>query len=241
MNESMFYNIINPEWHKIFDKIDKKIFKKTEEEYNKIKNDINIFPKFNDIFSFTNYCSFDDVNVVIIGQDTYHQQYYDPITKQNEPQATGLAFSVPKNCPIPPSLKNIYENLIKYKHIDKKPTEGNLQKWSSQGVLLLNTSLTVEKGKPNSHQYIWSDFTNEFIKVITEMKNDLIIVLWGGFALKKKKIMKNQDVHKFIISSHPSPLGYKNKIETYNSFYETDCFGKINDYLIDNNKKKIKW
>jgi len=241
MDTSIFKDIINPSWIKIFKEIDEDILEITENEYIKIKDNVNIYPNFNDIFNFTKYCDFEKIKVLILGQDPYHQLYYNPDDKNYYPQAMGLSFSVPDKCPIPPSLKNIYENLERNGHIKNKPINGNLEKWASQGVLLMNTSLTVEKSKPNSHQHIWSMFTDELIEIITKIHSGLIIVLWGGNALTKMNIIKNKDKHKFIISSHPSPLGFKNKIKNYNSFYETDHFGLINNYLQEFNKSNINW
>ena len=238
-----FKDIISPSWLSLFEEIDSKIFKETEDLYLKEKNNKNkiIFPEYENIFSFTKYCLFEDVKVVIIGQDCYHGVYYDTKNKEYKPQATGLAFSVPNNCKIPPSLNNIYENLLKYNNIYKKPTNGNLEFWAYQGVLLLNTSLTVEKGKPNSHQHIWSKFTDELIKIISKNKDNIIFVMWGAHAYSKYKIIENRENHRFIISSHPSPFSVYNKLGIYDSFMNTDTFGLINKYLEEDKQNKILW
>lgn len=241
MSKSIFKENINPTWYEIFDEIDPDIMEITENEYKKVKDKPNIFPSFTDIFNFTKFCSPEEVKVVIIGQDCYHSLFCNPEDKNFYPQATGLAFSVPKKSPIPPSLLNIYENMNRFGHQILKPLHGNLEYWAYQGVLLLNTSLTVEKSKPNSHQHIWSLFTDELIQIITKKYLGLIIVLWGGNALSKMNIIKNKNEHQFIISSHPSPLGFKNKIKTYDSFYDTDHFGKINTLLKNRNKTEIDW
>ena len=241
MEKSVFKDIINSTWMEIFDEIDPDIRQITEEEYLKVKDKPNIFPTFKDIFNFTKYCNFEDIKVLCIGQDCYHGVFFNQSNKAYYPQAMGLAFSVPKDCTIPPSLVNIYENMDRFKHQIFKPTHGNLEYWAYQGVLLMNTSLTVEKSKPNSHQHIWSMFTDELIEIITKKHPGLIIVLWGGNALGKMNIIKNKDKHDFIISSHPSPLGFKNKIKSYDSFYNTDHFGKINQILKSKNKKEIDW
>lgn len=237
----MFLNLLNTEWKPIFEKINPIIMDKTVKEYIKVKDNPEVFPKFTDIFSFTNYCSPKDIKVICIGQDCYHQLYHDKTEGRMLPQATGLAFSVPSNCPIPPSLVNIFDNMYRYKHITEKPKDGNLEYLAYQGILLLNTSLTVEKSKPNSHQYIWSKFTNELIKILTDEIANLVIVLWGAKSYEKMDIIKNKNTHTFIISSHPSPLGFKNKMKTFNSFYDTDHFGLINEALKKYNKKEIKW
>lgn len=233
--------MMNPTWLPVLKEVDPQVIQITEEEYDKIKDKPNIFPLEDKVFAFTNYCDFSDIKVLICGQDPYHQLYFNPNDKMYHPQAMGLAFSVPEKCPIPPSLVNIFNNLERFGHINKKPSHGNLESWARQGVLLMNTSLTVEKSKPNGHQGIWSTFTDELLEAITKIHPNLIIVLWGGNALSKMKIVKNAKNHKFIISSHPSPLGYKNKIKTYESFYDTDCFGQINQLLISTGKNPINW
>ena len=190
MENSIFLNIINSSWRDIFLSIDKNIRENVEKKYIKLINtsiNNNIFPSYNNIFNFTNYCIFDDIKVIIISQDPYHNLYYNNIDKTYYPQATGLAFSVNKECTkLPPSLINIYENLAKYNHQIFKPSHGNLEYWAYQGVLLLNTSLTVEKSKPNSHQLIWTSFVDTLIKIISSKHQGLIFVLWGAHALKKK-------------------------------------------------------
>ena len=241
MQNSIFKDIINPAWMEIFDKIDPDIRQITEDEYLKVKDRVDVYPPFKDVFNFTKYCSLDDTKVLIIGQDSFHGLYYNSSDKSYYPQAMGLAFSVPKGCQIPPSLVNIYENMNRFGHQILKPTHGNLEYWACQGVILMNTSLTVEKSKPNSHQSIWSMFTDELIQEITKKHPGLIIVLWGGSALAKMNIINNKDKHNFIISSHPSPLGFKNIIKGHDSFYEKDHFKEINDILKASGKKEIDW
>lgn len=241
MQNSIFKDIINPTWLNLFEEIDPDIREITEKEYLEVKNKSNVYPTFNNIFNFTKYCNFEDIKVLCIGQDSYHSVFFNPEDKNYYPQATGLAFSVPNNSPIPPSLINIYDNLSRFGHQVFKPTHGNLEYWAYQGVLLMNTSLTVEKSKPNSHQYIWSMFTDELIEVITKKHPGLIIVMWGGSAFGKMNIIKNKEKHNFIISSHPSPLGFKNKMKNYDSFYDTDHFGKINEILKLKKMKEIDW
>ena len=147
----------------------------------------NIFPYYKNIFKFTNYTTFEDIKVVILGQDPYHSIYFDKKTKLYTPSATGLAFSVPKTCEkLPPSLNNIYDNLLRHEQIMYKPKHGCLDYWGFQGVLLLNTSLTVEKSKPNSHHVNWSMFTDELIQTMSIEHPNLIFVLWGSNALSKQ-------------------------------------------------------
>lgn len=237
-----FKDVINKNWLEIFDLIDKDIFEITEDSYNEVTNTkSNVFPSFKNIFNFTNYCIPEEIKVVILGQDPYHGIYYDSVKKTNYPQAMGLSFSVPKGCAIPPSLENIYKNLLNYKHIVKKPTYGNLEFWASQGILMLNTSLTVEQSKANSHQNIWFEFTDELIKILSSKYKNLIFVLWGANAYDKLKIISNKDSHKFIISSHPSPLSAHKPFKNYNSFINTDHFGLINQYINEfNNSIEFK-
>ncbi len=231
-----FKTIINKTWYDIFDLIDKDIYEITEESYNELINSElssikMIFPIYKNIFNFTNYCIPQDIKVCIIGQDPYHGIYLNKKTYQSYPQAMGLSFSVPKECPLPPSLENIYSNMIKYGHMIKKPSHGNLEFWAYQGVLLLNTSLTVEKSKPNSHQSTWFEFTDELIKIISQKINNIVFVIWGSNAYDKIKLIHNKDNHRFIISSHPSPLSAHKPFKNYNSFVNTDHFGLVNQYL----------
>jgi uracil-DNA glycosylase len=246
-NKKKFINIINPNWIQIFNEIDKDIYEITEDSYNELlENKTNIFPTYKNIFNFTNYCIPEEIKVVILGQDPYHGIYFDSKTKSNYPQATGISFSVPKGCQIPPSLQNIYSNLLKFSHIVKIPPHGNLEFLAYQGILFLNTSLTVTQSKPNSHQNIWFEFTDELIKIISKKFDNLIFVLWGSNAIDKLKIITNKSTHKFIISS---PLSAYKSIKQYPSFMEMDHFGLINKYIDEFNefnesdefKKNIKY
>ena len=153
--------------------------------------------------------------------------------------ATGLSFSVPEGAKIPPSLRNIYRNLIKFGHINEAGN-GNLESWSKQGCLLLNTSLTVTKGKPNCHKKIWKTFTDNLIKYISDNTENVMFVLWGNESLSKQNLIDNTK-HNFTISSHPSGLSYDKKMGIYNAFIDTDHFGMVNTYLKSINKKQIKW
>ena len=136
-----FNLVINKNWIKIFDEIDKDVYEETEKNYNKLLDSkINIFPIYKNIFNFTNYSIPDEIKVVCLGQDPYHGLFMNLKTNCFNPQAMGLAFSVPLECKIPPSLDNIYNNMLKFGHIIKKPTHGNLDFFAYQGVLLLNTS-----------------------------------------------------------------------------------------------------
>jgi uracil-DNA glycosylase len=153
------------------------------------------FPKKNEIFNALNYCSFKDVKVVIIGQDPYH----------NFGQANGLCFSVNKGIELPPSLKNIFKELKSDIGI-KTHNDGDLSSWAKQGVLLLNTVLTVEAHKACSHKNKgWELFTDTIIKTISNSNNNIIFLLWGGFAKSKIKLIDSKK-HHILTSGHPSPL-----------------------------------
>ncbi len=231
MENKKFKPIINKNWYEIFDLIDREVFEITEDSYNEeINKKTNIFPIYKKVFSFTNYCLPSEIKVCIIGQDSYHSVYTNS-KGETKPQAQGLAFSVPKDSPIPPSLVNIYKNLLNFGHISKMPTHGCLDFWAYQGVLLLNTSLSVEQSKANSHQSIWFMFTDELIKIISQKCKNVVFVLWGANAYEKKKLIENQDSHRFVVSSHPSPFSAHNKFKQYDSFMNTDHFGLINKYI----------
>ncbi len=243
MSEKKFIELVNKNWEEIFNLIEKDIFEITEELYNDaVKKNKNIFPINKNLFSFTNYCVPSEIKVCIIGQDPYHSVYTDK-NGISHPQAHGLAFSVSKDSPIPPSLANIYKNLKKFNHVVNIPPHGCLDFWASQGVLMLNTSLSVEQSKPNSHQNIWFEFTDQLITILSEKYPGIVFVLWGSNAFDKMKLIKNKDTHRFVISSHPSPLSANNKFKQYNSFVDTDHFGLINKYIkeINPDNKEILW
>lgn len=220
-----FKNVINKNWHKIFELIDNDIWEITEELYNElIEKHQNIFPIYTNIFNFTNFIIPKDIKICIIGQDPYHNVYKNSDTNNYFPEAMGLSFSVPKKCHIPSSLQNIYKNLKKFEHINWNPIHGDLSYWSYQGILLLNSALTVEKGKPNSCQNLWCEFTNELLKIISTKYSEIIFLLWGKYAHMKKvnDIIKNQSTHKFIISSHPSGYSANSSYREFKSFMDTD-------------------
>lgn len=183
-----------------------------------------ILPNAEDVFNALKYTSFECVKVVILGQDPY----------PNRNHAHGIAFSIPENCAdIPASLQNILKELRDDLGVEKK--NGNLYGWAKQGVLLLNTSLTVEEGKPASHKGIgWELLIRQIIDVINEEKDRIAFVLWGSFA---QNFCKNIDVKKHYIlkSVHPSPLS------AYRGFFGSRPFSKVNEYLIKNGITPIDW
>jgi len=187
-----------------------------------------ILPPKNDIFAAFDLCALDDVRVVIIGQDPYH----------NPGQAHGLAFSVRKDVAIPPSLQNIFKHCHDDVGTILKPTHGNLEKWSKQGVLLLNTVLTVQQGAANSHKNQgWEIFTDAVINKLNQDKDGLVFLLWGTSAHKKAESVSCKK-HMIIKSSHPSPLG---ATKTTHPFMSSYCFSKTNKYLINKGLDPINW
>jgi uracil-DNA glycosylase len=180
-----------------------------------------IFPKQSDIFSAFKECSFENVKVVIIGQDCYH----------HEGQANGLCFSVHENIKCPPSLRNIFKELQQEYNVQRHNT--NLIDWAQQGVLLLNTSLTVCEKRPGSHIKVWNNFTKDIVKYLTCNKNKICYLLWGDFAISFAKYI-DLSQNAVFKHSHPSPLSRK-------SFLGCHHFKLCNDYLSSNNMNTIKW
>jgi uracil-DNA glycosylase len=192
---------------------------KTEKALNRI-----IYPKGSLIFNAFNQTPFDQVKVVLLGQDPYHQPG----------QAMGLSFSVPDDCKIPPSLMNIYKELQKDIGMPI-PTTGNLTPWAKQGVLLLNTVLTVRADEPGSHSKIgWTQFTDDLIKLLSNEKNDIVFILWGNYA-SQKQILIDATKHKILKAAHPSPLS------AYNGFFGCKHFSMTNQYLTQVKKDPIDW
>lgn len=192
---------------------------KTERALNR-----TIFPKGSLIFNAFNQTPFDDVKVVILGQDPYH----------NPGQAMGLSFSVPKEVKPPPSLVNIYKELNKDIGMPI-PITGDLTKWATQGVLLLNAALTVRANEPGSHSKIgWMDFTNDVIRIISEQKKEVVFILWGNFA-QQKQVLIDATKHKILKAAHPSPLS------AHNGFWGCKHFSSTNQYLTQHNKTPIDW
>lgn len=183
-----------------------------------------IFPKASDIFNAFRLTPYENVKVVIIGQDPYHKIG----------QAHGLAFSVLDGVSFPPSLKNIFIEIKNELGINI-PKSGDLTKWAKQGVLLLNATLTVRQGFANSHaNHGWEQFTDEVIKKLNQREDPIIFVLWGNYARKKKQLITSPK-HYILEAAHPSPLS------AYNGFFGCGHFKKINELLIKNKKTPIDW
>lgn len=183
-----------------------------------------IYPNMNDIFNALVYTSFKDVRVVILGQDPYH----------GKGQAHGLCFSVQKGIIPPPSLKNIYKELQSDLHCDI-PSHGELTKWAKQGVLLLNTTLTVEEAKPASHaKKGWETLSDKIISIINTKENPVVFLLWGNHAKQKSALINNPN-HLILTSAHPSPLS------AYHGFLGNCHFSQTNTFLQQHNLKPIDW
>ena len=186
-----------------------------------------VYPPVEDIFSALNLCPLDDVRVVIVGQDPYHQPG----------QGHGLAFSVKRGVKPPPSLRNIFKEAIEDVAIDP-PTHGNLEGWARQGVLLLNTVLTVRRGEANSHAKMgWEILTDLIINKVNEEKSGVVFLLWGGPASKKASCV-DETKHTVLRTSHPSPLG---ATKTASPFLGSKCFSRTNEALQKNGKDGIDW
>jgi uracil-DNA glycosylase len=184
-----------------------------------------IYPLGSQIFNAFEFTPFNEVKVVILGQDPYH----------GAGQAHGLCFSVNKNVAVPPSLKNIYKELQTDIEGYSAPNHGDLSHWAKQGVLLLNATLTVEKDKAGSHQGKgWEQFTDAVIKQLSTQKEKLVFILWGKFAQSKATLIDTQK-HLVLTAAHPSPFS------AYNGFLGCKHFSKTNAYLIANNLTPISW
>ena len=214
--------MINKKWDIILqEEFKKEYFKKlgifVKNEY---KNKI-CYPKYENIFNALRLTDYDEVKVVILGQDPYH----------GEGEAMGLSFSVPNNIKRPPSLVNILKELENDLNIKKETND--LTGWANQGVLLLNSIMSVEKDKPLSHKGKgWEEFTDNIIKYLNNRKEPMLFVLWGSYARSKKEFITN---HPTIESVHPSPLSANR------GFMGSKPFSKINSFLINNNYKLIDW
>ena len=237
---------VNYTWENLFQELFKNSERteKIQTEINKARiNEINkLYPKPDYIFRAFQMTSFNRTKVVFLGQDPYFnsEEYTNRDITKNVPQAYGLSFSVPHNFKIPSSLDNIYKNLVKYNHLDKKPEHGCLDYWAQQGCLMLNTSLTVIDGQKNCHSNIWKSFTDDIIKYINKNCTYVVFVLWGAEAFKKVNLI-DLDIHDVIVSSHPSGFSVDKKMGSNDAFSNVDHFGKINKYLKSHNKTTIDW
>ena len=184
-----------------------------------------IFPEKSKLFNAFNLCLFEEIKVVILGQDPYPTKGY----------AHGLCFSVESNVrPFPKSLNNIFKEIESDLSIPF-PENGNLERWANQGVLLLNSVLTVEKGQADSHKGMgWEQFTDAVIELISQKKENVVFILWGSKALSKS-ILIDEKKHLILSSVHPSPLS------AYRGFFGCHHFSKTNEYLVSKGSKTIDW
>ncbi len=185
-----------------------------------------IYPPRKDRFMAFKLTPFEKVKVVILGQDPYI----------NPGQAHGLCFSVPKGVPLPPSLRNIYKEIESDIGCKMDYSNGDLTHWAKQGVLLLNSILTVRKGEPASHKHIgWEQFTDTVLYKLSLLKRNLVFILWGSFAWRKETVLKNIESHLILKANHPSPLSASK------GFFGCKHFSKTNLYLTNHGFEGINW
>lgn len=212
------------EWSEVFEKIKEKHDFSTLEEVleDKYANG-KVFPPRDEIYTAFELTSFENVRVVILGQDPYH----------GERQSHGLAFSVNEGIKIPPSLRNIYKELED--DLGIKRTGGSLKDWAAEGVLLLNTVLTVDAHEANSHRGLgWEKFTDSVIEMVSEELENVVFILWGKPAQKKEALIDGSK-HLIIKSVHPSPLS------AYRGFFGSKPFSRTNEYLEANGRTPVDW
>ena len=212
-------------WNEILaEEMQKDYYQELQAFVQKRRAEVRVFPEEKNVFTALELTPFESVKVVILGQDPYH----------GFGQAHGLSFSVKKGTPLPPSLKNIYKEL--QEDIGGElPSEGELSHWAKQGVLLLNTVLTVEEGNANSHKGRgWERLTNRLIESLNELKHPVIFILWGKPAQDKEKMITNPN-HVLLKAPHPSPLS------AYRGFFGSKPFSKVNDILIQQGQTPIRW
>lgn len=217
---------IHPSWKPhLAGEFDKDYFKKLVDFVKREYSAGVCYPKGSQIFSAFDYCPFDKVKVVIIGQDPYH----------GVNQANGLCFSVQDGIAHPPSLVNIFREIEQDLGI-AYPTSGNLERWAEQGVLLLNATLTVRANQAGSHQNQgWETFTDAVINKISTQNKEVVFMLWGGYA-KKKNALIDSSKHHILTAGHPSPLSANRGY-----WFGNKHFSKANEYLKSVGKEEIKW
>lgn len=217
--------IFKNDWQKLLNlEMEKPYYTNMRELLIKEYNEQKIYPKMEDIFNAFHYTSFKDVKVLLLGQDPYH----------GENQAHGLAFSVKDGVAIPPSLRNIFKELKSDLDIDT-PKSGNLKRWTQEGVMLLNTTLTVRAGQPMSHSKIgWEIFTDRVIELLNEREQPVVFILWGAHARSKKSFITNNR-HFIIESPHPSPFSANR------GFLGSRPFSRTNNFLKNIGEEEIDW
>lgn len=218
---------LNPNWQIILsEEIKKPYFQDLMQEVDKEYQNHICYPPKDLLFAAFDYCSFNDLKVVIIGQDPYH----------GEGEANGLCFSVNDSVKIPPSLRNIFRELNDDLGTIFLPTSGNLERWAKQGVLLLNATLSVRKDNPNSHKHLkWNVFTDAVIETISKEKEHVVFLLWGSFA-HKKGLKIDRTKHLVLECGHPSPMS-----ANQGKWFGNKHFSKTNAYLKTSGINEINW
>ena len=226
-NKELLFKLVkfNNDWDEVLKgEFSKEYYKKLRAFLKEEYLTRTIYPPMDNIFAALKTTAYKDVSVVIIGQDPYH----------GKNEAHGLCFSVLPGCKLPPSLLNIYKEIESELKITMSKT-GYLMPWAKQGVLLLNTVLTVRENSANSHKGMgWETFTDNVIKKINEREEPVVFLLWGANARAKGKLITNPN-HLILSCAHPSPLS------AYNGFFGCNHFIKANEFLKKNNRKEIDW
>lgn len=217
--------IFNNGWHELLlPEMEKPYYKNLRQFLIKEYKTNTVYPDMYSIFNALHYTDYDDVKAVILGQDPYH----------GPNQAHGLSFSVRRGVPAPPSLVNIYKEMKDDLGLPI-PSHGCLEKWAKQGVLLLNTVLTVRAGEANSHRNMgWEEFTDHIIKILNERDRPMVFILWGAPAIRKESMI-DQTKHLVVKSPHPSPLS------AYRGFFGSKPFSRTNRFLVKNGIDPIDW
>lgn len=222
--ETVLWNVSN-DWNRVLEnEFTKDYFLKLQQFLQDEYSNATVYPRQSDVFNAFHYTPFSEVNVVILGQDPYH----------GPNQAHGLSFSVNAGEKLPPSLKNIYKEL--HQDLGCEPSQnGCLIKWAKQGVLLLNTVLTVRESEPNSHKGIgWELFTDRVIQSLNEREKPVVFILWGRHA-QAKEVLVTGEQHVIIKSAHPSPLSARR------GFFGSKPFSKVNEHLTKMGEPPIDW
>jgi uracil-DNA glycosylase len=217
---------IEPSWKKVLEpEFEKDYFHKLTEFVKSEYQNVTVYPPPKFVFRAFELTPFDEVKVVILGQDPYH----------GPGQANGLCFAVNKGMRLPPSLQNIYKEIKEDTGHEPQSQSGDLENWAKQGVLLLNATLTVRAHQAGSHQHVgWEEFTDAVVRVLSEKKEHLVFILWGAYAQKKGAIVDTTK-HLVIKSAHPSPFS------AYNGFFGSRPFTKCDTYLVEHGETPIFW
>ena len=225
---------VHPEWLDFFESNKDEFIKILKQVSNDLLDGKTIFPLQKNLLRTLFYFGPKDTKLVLLGQDPYINS--EVCSNEKVPQACGMSFGVPKaHKKIPPSLQNIFKEIKNCYPDSIIPNHGFLKRWvKKEKILLLNSALTVIESKSNSHQHLWSNFTDKLIKYISDTSPNTIFLLMGNFAISKSKLI-DTNKHKIFTTVHPSPLS------AYNGFFGSQVFFKINEYLISNNKNIIKW